>query len=224
MPIDHETFAQQQDTAFAAVTRVISSPTEFYTAAELIALLSQVPGDTPVSIAETVQIDPTVDLDAGTHCTAAAATSVILGDGPVEVVENGTTHTYEQVIPGIELGAYIVTEGTPVPAETVPFPLYERSVHALDHGDLGAVFDADAELLQWIASQLTPDPDDTDFANSIPSLLGDEGLRQELTIEGDRLRHAAARLKTLRDKVLAQLAAESQPDRPSGESAPSPGS
>jgi hypothetical protein len=223
MPIDRETFARQQDAAFAAVTRVISAPTEFYTADELIALLSQVPGDTPVSIAETVHIDPAVDLDAGTHCTAAAATSVILGNGPVEVLENGTTTTYEQVIPGIELGAYIVTQGSTVPAETVPFPLYDRSVHALDHGDLGAVFDADAELLQWIASQLTDDPDDTD-ASSIPSLLGDEGLRQELTIEGDRLRHAAARLETLRGRVLAQLDAESQPDRPSGESAPSPGS
>jgi hypothetical protein len=129
----------------------------------------------------------------------------------VDVVDDGRTQQFIRLVPAVELCAYIVAEDAPtVPAVTVPFPSYERAVEALGDGDLGDVFAAQVELLNWMAGTLTGDPsnDDPDDDNSVPAWISDTELREQLAIEAERLRQAAARLTALRTRIAAHQAAE----------------
>ncbi len=59
-PISRHAFREQQAAAAKAVTDVLSRVgREFESASELAALLSALPGDTPIHIAETIQASPT---------------------------------------------------------------------------------------------------------------------------------------------------------------------
>ncbi len=211
-PTDWETFHQQQAAAAAAVQDALGDePVEFTTAGELAALMARLPPHTPVSIVETVHIDPRLNLDDTSNRTTAAARSLSLVDpDPVDVVDDGEISRANRVIPGVELGAVIVGQDTTgVPSITVPFPAYERAVEALGDGDLSEVLRCQAELLTWMASTLARTDDDPDDADDemIPEWTLDEGLRAQVAVEGERLRQAAARLDTLRARVAEQDAA-----------------
>lgn len=205
MTLDKRTVQAQQAAAMAVVRDVLGPvPAEFGTAGELAELMARLPADTPVSIAETVRIDPALQLQETDNRTAAVATVFTLVDrtDPVDVLEDdGRVRTYGRVIPGVELGAVIVAEGTPVPARTTPFPPFERAQEALTAGALPVVLDAHVELLAWMAGTLTSPRAGTDSAATVPDWAADDELREQLAVEADRLRHAAARLATLRERV-----------------------
>jgi len=74
--------------AFAAVHRALGQvPAEFATAGELAALMAALPPHTPVSVAETVYIDPELELGVAPNRTVAAAAVITMvkpqdsGDG-----------------------------------------------------------------------------------------------------------------------------------------------
>lgn len=189
--------------AFAAVRQALGRvPAEFATAGELAVLMAALPPHTPVSVAETVHIDPDLDQGMTPNCTAAAATVVTLveprDDG--DDLADDPADRHARVLPGVELGAFIVTEGAQIPERTTAFPLYEAAVEALQVGDVAKALEAECELLTWMAGTLADPPDDSDAA---PAWITDVDLREELAVEGERLRQCAARLAALRAKVLA---------------------
>ncbi|WP_432830553.1 hypothetical protein [Dactylosporangium sp. CA-092794] len=208
--LDKQTAQAQQAAAMAAVRDGLGpTPAEFGTAGELAQLMARLPAGTPVRIAETLRIDPALQLEETDNRTAAVVTVLTLADGtdPVDVLEDdGRIRTYGRVIPGIELGAVIVAEGTPAPARTTPFPPFERAQEALNAGDLAAALDAHVELLNWMAGTLTSAPAGLDAAPAVPDRITDDDLREQLAVEADRLRHAAGRLTVLRGRVVADLA------------------
>jgi hypothetical protein len=123
--IDGQTFRDQQAAAFAAVRAGLGGEqVEFETAADLAALMSRLPADTPVHIAETVHIDPDLRLGDEENYTAAAAHVITLLDPePVDVLDDGEVSQTGRAVPAVELGAIIVARSRPaVPAVTVPFP------------------------------------------------------------------------------------------------------
>jgi hypothetical protein len=109
-------------------------------------------------------------------------------------------------VPGVELGAVIVAEDSPVPDKTVPWPPHERAVQALDAGALDAVFDAEVELLTWMAATLTDAPGSD--ADTVPGWISDADLRDRCGGEAEQLRRCAARLTRLRARVAAYQSAE----------------
>jgi hypothetical protein len=210
--LDEETLHAQQQTRFAAVREALGQiPAEFTSAGELAALMAALPSGTPVSVAETVCVDPALELGATANITAAAATVVTLVDPDdlVDVVDsNGRVARYGRVVPGVELGAYIVADGARVPERTRPFPPHERGADAVRRGDLGVALDADVELLIWMAGTLSnprPAPADTD---TVPAWITNVDLCEQLGVEAERLRQSAARLAVLRARVVAHQAAE----------------
>jgi hypothetical protein len=194
--------------AFAAVHQALGRvPAEFATAGELAKLMAALSPHTPVSVAETVHIDPDLDLDVTPNCTAAAATVITLlepragSDDLADGLAEASADKHPRVLPGVELGAFIVTEGAQVPERTTAFPPYEAAVEALQVGDVAKALQAECELLTWMAGTLAdPVPDDSDAA---PAWITDVDLREELAVEGERLRQCAARLTALRAKVPA---------------------
>jgi hypothetical protein len=194
---------------FAVVRTVLGRiPAQFTYAGELAALMAALPPDTPVRIAETVHIDPALELHA-TLNTTAAATIANLVDLVDAADVNGQIRRYGRVVPGVELGAYIIADGAVVPERTRPFPPHERAVDAIQHGDLAVVLDADIELLTWMAGMLTdPDPTGPIDTDTAPAWITDIDLREQLGIEAERLRQSAARLTTLRARIVEHQTAE----------------
>lgn len=214
MRTDRRSFDEQQSAAAAAVQAGLGeTPAEFDTAGQLAALMARLPADTPVSIAETVRMDPGLDLGTTPNHTAAVATMATLvdPDQPVDVVEqDGTVRYYGgRPVPGVELGAVIVAEGCPVPKETIAFPSYERALDALGNGDLHVVLALQVQVLTWIASTLTaePKPGDDPHVVTMPQWTADTDLRERMASEAAHLRQAAARLDDLHARVAAHHAA-----------------
>jgi hypothetical protein len=210
--LDEGTLHEQQRALFAAVREALGQiPAEFTSAGELAALMAALPPGTPVSVAETVYVDPALELGTTANATAAAATVVTLVDPDdlVDVVDNsGRTARYGRVVPGVELGAFIVADGGRVPGRTTPFPPHERGADAVRRGDLGVALDADVELLTWMAGTLSNPRPATNDADTVPSWITDVDLCEQLRVEAERLRQSAARLTVLRARVDAHQAAE----------------
>lgn len=192
--------------AFAAVRQVLGdTPAEFNTAGELAELMAALPAATPVSIAEVVRIDPDLDLDTTVNVTASAAEIITLVDGGSEIDgEPAVTDTdgreLASLVPGVELGAYIIAEDHRVPRGAIAFPAHESAIEALQNGDLERALSAECELLNWIAGTLETGNLDPD-ADTLPAWVADVGLREQLHIEGQRLRQSAARIEALRGKL-----------------------
>jgi hypothetical protein len=214
-PDEPSTSPEENDTTdmFAAVRTVLGrTPAEFTCAGELAALMAALPPNTPVSVAETVHIDPALEMDTTPNTTAAAATLITLVD-PDDLVDAADRRPFSRLVPGVELGAYIVAAGAAVPEQTRPFPPHERAVDAVRYGALDVVLDADVELLIWMAGMLTDPasdsaPIDTD---TVPAWITDVDLREQLGVEAERLRQSAVRLTVLRNQIAEHQAAESDP-------------
>lgn len=219
MSVDRETFRGEQ-VAMAAVVREVLArlPREVTTAGELAALMAALPADTPVSVAETVHVDPDLPPDAPTVTAVAAKGVNLLEAEPVDVVDDdGQVRQYGRFVPGVELGAVIVAEGQPVPDNTIAYLPYERAQDALGVGDVDTTLTAYAELLRWMAERLTeivPGPDGT--PETVPQWVADAGIRARMGVEAMRLSYTAGRLTNLRhdlsDREAAQLAEDERED------------
>jgi len=195
---------------FAVVHAVLGLvPAQFTCAGELVALMAALPPGTPVRVAETVHIDPALELGETLNTTAAAATIVNVVELADAADDDGQIRRYGRVVPGVELGAYIVADGAVVPERTRPFPPHERAVDAVQHGALGVVLDADVELLTWMAGMLTdPEPTGPVDMDTAPAWITDVDLREQLGVEAERLRQSAARLTALRARIIDHQAVE----------------
>lgn len=219
MSVDREAFRAEQ-VAMAAVVREVLArfPGEVTNSGQVAALMAALPADTPVSIAETVHVDPDLPPDAPT-ITAVTVKGVNLMEAePVDVVDgDGQVRQYGRIVPGVQLGAVIVAEGQPAPDKTVAYLPYERAEDALAVGDVDATLAAYAELLRWMAERLTetvPGPDGT--PETVPQWVADAGIRARMGIEAMRLSYTADRLTNLRqdlaDREAAQLAENERED------------
>ncbi|MFY1599831.1 hypothetical protein [Micromonospora sp. WMMD737] len=216
MAIDRQTLADQQQAAARAVTDVLARmPREFATAGELAALMAALPADTPVSVAWTVRADP--DLPAGpTHIAYTAAGINLLEPDLVDVIDvDSRVRSYGRLTPGVELGAVVVAEGQPAPAETVAYQPNERALDALGAGDAEATLTALVELLRWMAELLPDTPEGEDGTpETVAQWVTDVSIRARLGIEATRLTYSAERLanlcRDLADREAAQLAEDDQ--------------
>jgi len=176
---------------------------EVETAGELATLMASLPACTPVSVAETMHVDPT--LPPGTPTVTATRVKVIrlLVSEPVDVVEvDGYKQQYAKMVAGVELGAVIVAEGQRVPDKTMPYSPAEQALDALGVGDVDATLAAYMRLLGEVAEILTDTPAGSDgMAETVPSWIRDLDLRQQLGLEAERLRYSAARLDALRKRI-----------------------
>jgi hypothetical protein len=110
----------------------------------------------------------------------------------------------QRMVPGVELGAVILAESSPVPAKTGPWPPYERALHALGLGDVDGTLHARVRLLGEIADLLTDTPAGPDGTpETVPSWIHDAGadLRAQLSIEAERLCQSAARVDAVRREI-----------------------
>jgi hypothetical protein len=210
--IDVRTFQAHYEAEVAAAERRLGgTPAEFDTAGELAALMGRLPPDTKVFVAETVHIDPGLQLEETPNRTTAAATVLRITDPDkemVEVVVEGQTCRFMQISPAVQLGAYIAAADAPdVPKKTWPFPPHERAAEVMRLGDLAEALHAHVELLTWMAGSLTYTPVYQD-ASTAPAWVADMELREQLAVEAERLRQTAARLIRLRGRVAANQANE----------------
>lgn len=188
----------RQAAEFQTVRQVLgAAPAEFANAGELAALLGKLPADTPVRVAETLQVSADLDPAVPT-CTATVATVVpMLEEGGVAVRRpDGTSTRYGRLRPGVELAAVLVSADTVMPASTRPYQPYERACTALETGDLSGILAADVDLLGWMARTL---------ADDLPAWLPDgDDLAAAVAVEAERLRQAAARLAALHTQAAKE--------------------
>jgi hypothetical protein len=202
-PIARAEWNRQQAAASAAVSAVLNQiGGEFGTAGDLAAVMTALPADTPIRVAECMQVDPDLTPGAAT-VTATAARAITLPDPhPVDVDEtDDRIKQYARVVPAVELRAVVVADGSPIPAETIPWPAHEQALHAVGLGDVGTALHALAGLLSEVADLVTHrrgDPHDgpQTVASWIPRTSAD--LRAQLSIEAEYLRRIAGRLTGIR--------------------------
>ena len=197
MPLDRAAFDQLQQTRIAAVRDVLGDrPREFSTVAELSAILSKLPADTPVHVADHARTDPELAATAQKRTIFSVSQIALLDDDPQNVVGlDGEVDQYTGVIAGVELSAVLVAKGAGLPEMTVPASAYDRAEHALDTGDMREALAADADLLTWVAGHLAARP------GSVGEWFADTDIQGQLAVEGERLRQAAARLTVLARKI-----------------------
>ncbi|SNT65869.1 hypothetical protein SAMN05421812_12815 [Asanoa hainanensis] len=214
-PLTRAQLGAQQTAAARAVTEVLDRVgREVDTAGDLAALMAALPAHTPVSVAETIHIDPDLPPDVPTATATTVKSVNLLDPDGVDVIEDdGRVREYGRLVPGVQLGAVVVAEGRPVPATTVPWPAAERALDALARADAVSALAAYVRLLGEVADLITDTPAGPDGTpETVPSFVNDAGLRQQLTVEADRLRHGAGRLEALRQQIAAHEAAEAARD------------
>jgi hypothetical protein len=123
---------------------------------------------------------------------------------PTNAPDGAVPETHGPAKAAEERGAVILAEGSPVPAKTVPWPPYERALHALGLGDVDGTLHARVRLLGEIADLLTDTPAGPDGTpETVPSWIHDAAadLRAQLSIEAERLCQSAARLDAVRREI-----------------------
>ena len=170
----------------------------FHTVADLAALLSRLPADTPVQVADCLREDPRI------HTTA----------GPVRLVyalerEDGPDKNKPAVV---TLGAFYTLADRSVPDVTVPVSPYDRAVEAVHAADYDALFAAFRQMLHFVAGSIDGQEDAALYEEVIED---NPHLAARAELEAQLLREAAARLDTLRSHIDEQLGApgESRPNR-----------
>lgn len=197
--VDPAALTERYEAEAAAVRAALGdTPAEFYTAAELIALLSKLPGDTPVSVARHLRQDPQLDDAVDDERLAYAAEQILLTE-EIPGTDNGRT-VQSRPLPAVELGAFYVAQGRPVPADTVPVSPYDRALPGEGAVVDQALFDDFAELLTFVAGNLDGRED-----ASLYELIGDPALTALAELEGQLLREAAARIVALGKRIEQHL-------------------
>lgn len=178
---------------------------EVRTAGELAELLSRIPAETPLTVAEHVRIDPDLDENSTESRTAVGVISDLVFTGTITpaVDGHGRTDVHALAVAALQLGAVRVAQDGTVPARTVACEPAERVVEAMYTGDGRAMMTAFQEILLDVAGRLDGHDD-----GSLLEWIADPSLVQALELEGTRLRHAAARLDALTGQVGADLAAQ----------------
>ncbi|WP_123604062.1 hypothetical protein [Micromonospora sp. Llam0] len=197
---------EDQAEAVAAVESVLGgAQVEIRTAGGLAALMARLPAETPISVATHARIDRDLTLDEVEDRAAAVATAL-----PVLVPQNGgpTAHVGEhqgglRPAAGVELGAVIVAEDAQVPDRTRAFCPYWQAVEAKHDDDAVGLFDAHNELLTFVAETL-----EGDVQAILHERVPDDDLREQMRIEGQRLRHTIDRLTALGNRVNTYLRGE----------------
>jgi hypothetical protein len=147
---------EQFDAAAAQLQATLGGDgVEFATAAELIALLSQLPPDTPVTVSRaerearrTSSTGP--DNDRFTFAASVALTEKIdKTDGP-----DGHATFSARPVPAVELGAFWVGQHQRVPADTIPISPFGRAIEALLGGSVAELSDA---VVGWKTVDLKED-------------------------------------------------------------------
>jgi hypothetical protein len=182
LPLDQHPNPDSQDQSASVLRAVLGDdPIEVGTAGELAKLMAQLPADTPLRVAEHVQVDPRLDAGRQEDATVAAVTAY--------------TSTESQ---GVKLGAYVVPRGRPVPPVTVAFLPYERVIEAMWNGDAVGMVDGCRALVDDVAGWL---------ARSDVTLLeladDDPDLQDQLEREADWLTAARDRLGLLQARFVA---------------------
>ncbi|MEU1813017.1 hypothetical protein [Micromonospora aurantiaca (nom. illeg.)] len=196
---------QEPDAIAPAAAKMAEFPRRFETTGELVALMAALPPDTPVSVAQTVHVDP--DLEAGAETVTASIAKVVslLEPAKSDHAECSTQRPSCRPVTGVELGAVIVAMGGPAPQETYPYQPYESALDALSMGDVISTLAEHARLLSWIAD-LLGDPLQADAVSSWKSVsewVDSDDLRKQLDIEARRLRYSCARIAGIREQIAA---------------------
>ncbi|ROO52691.1 hypothetical protein EDC02_7631 [Micromonospora sp. Llam0] len=191
---------EDQADALAAVQSMLGGfQVEIRTAGELAALMGRLPADTPISVAGHARVDRDLALDEVEDRTAAVATTI-----PMLMPRNGDPAARIQectpgprTTAGVQLGAVVVAEDAEVaPERTKAFCPYWQAVEAKHDDDAAGLFDAHNEMLTFVAETL-----EGDVEAILHEWVPDDDLREQMRIEGQRLRHTVDRLTALGAKV-----------------------
>jgi hypothetical protein len=160
-------------------------PIELGTAGEFAAFMVRLPANTPIHIAEHVRVDP--DLDVGnTPVRSVTSVTIVSPDDELTTTtdhDSGQSHDPRRVVPGLELGTVIVAKDGHIPPCTAAYEPYERAIEAIRDGNVDMLFDAELQLLTFVANILDGTFDD---ATSQRDLYDDP--RCQLRTETTRLR------------------------------------
>ncbi|WP_019031096.1 hypothetical protein [Salinispora arenicola] len=203
---DRHNDPEDQAEAVAAVESVLGgAQVEIRTAEELAALMARLPAETPISVAAHARVDRDLALDEVEDRTAAVATAI-----PMLVPPNTgpAAHLREhrgglRTTAGVEFGAVIVAEDAEVPDRTRALCPYWQAVEAKHDDDAAGLFDAHNELLTFVAETL-----EGDVEVILHEWVPDDDLRQQMRLEGQRLRHTIDRLTALGTRVNTYLRGE----------------
>ncbi|BBH65304.1 hypothetical protein ACTI_19890 [Actinoplanes sp. OR16] len=205
MEIRWEDFQRQAGEAFAAVTKCLGErQIVIHNAGHLAAALARLPADTPMIIAGTTRIDPSLRQDADRHVVTLAEVVPIAVPDTTVVDEMGDD--YPAFTPALQLGAVVMSRnaGGP-PLVTVPQPAQQRAEEALAGGEVVEALAAQVELLTWIAGTLSTLAEEVvlDLDDEVAlEHIEDADIRVALTLEAERLRQAAHRLEALHAQVV----------------------
>jgi hypothetical protein len=147
---------KQYEAAAAQLRRVLGEmPVEFASAGELVALLSQIPADTPVNVAWEMRESPRPDEDApdNDRLTATAYPTSVSNLATVRHPDGGSTMVTWPVA-AVQLGGFWAAKHDPVPAVTVAVSPWDRAMEAMRSGDDATLFAAYREMLADIAGGL----------------------------------------------------------------------
>jgi hypothetical protein len=172
------------------------------TTGQLIEVLSRLPADTPLTVAQHAQVDADMQINVEEE-------ELLAGIWPVTLWKR-TPHGEDRLprydsatVGGVEIGACFVAEGNPLPERTVPWSAHERVVAMLHAGDPVGMLDGCRELVDDVAGWLGRDDERLlEWTADAPD------LSDQIDVEGRRLAQAAERLALLRDQVAEHLAAQ----------------
>lgn len=186
--------------ALAAVESVLGGVlVEIRTAGELAALMARLPADIPISVANHSRIDADLDLDQVEDRTAAVAMAI-----PV-LVPDSTSRRGRRTVAGVELGAILLAKDASVSGRSRAVCPYDQTVEAKHVGSVAGVFAGHNEMLDFIADNLEGEAE-----YLLHEWVDGEELREQMRIEGRRLRHAIDRLTALGTRVNAHLTGNDQ--------------
>jgi len=176
--------------------------TEVPSAGRLAAIMSRLPADTPVILANVARIDLRLDEDSDRRTTVVAEFAQVEEPEDVQVDLGDGIEEYPQLTPVVQIGAYVTGRNTGVtPHMTVPLPAQQRAEEAQIEGDLEPILAAYMELLITMAMTLTASPVHDSVGDAHLEWIDDADLRREIADESDRLFRAAQRLGALHTRV-----------------------
>ncbi|MFI5838024.1 hypothetical protein ACIA5A_30575 [Micromonospora sp. NPDC051300] len=166
------------------------------TIGQLIEVLSRLPADTPLTVAEYTMAAAGLsyaDEEETLAVVRPAALTTRTSRGPSEIA------LYDPpLVAGVELGACRIAEGAPLPQDMTPWCPHERVVAMMHAGEPVAMLDGCQQLVDDVAGWLGRDDESLlEWTADTPD------LRDQIEIEGLRLAHAARRLAQLRDQIAA---------------------
>lgn len=202
----YDAAVERSEAAFAAVRRVLGTPTVLDNVADLAALTANLPPELPLFLDDIVRAAPNIP-DGTATVLAVVAEWVTMAGPPQTPVRDLAGQEHDVLEPALQLGLRVLPTDMQPPRETDcrAYCWHDRAVEALDNGETSAYLASAAEVLRGIAG---------DLEDKLAQWLPYGEVPAELTAQATQLRAAAAALTLAAPTVEALIAGDDEDDPP----------